>query len=119
MDRSIALRSLFAVAVGSAVFTSPFTGARAALAADAPTAPMAPKLAAPIAVITTDGKKGLLSPQSANGKTSYFLTLNGKAAAPGSYACANGTHITVTGPNGLVDATSTSRAMLNPQPLPP
>jgi hypothetical protein len=117
MNRSIALRSLLALAGAGAALSSPLMGAPAALAADTPMSPMAPRLPAPIAIVTADGKKGLVSPQSSNGKTSYFFSLSGKPAAPGAYTLANGKHITVTGPNGLVDAASV--AMLNPQPLPP
>ena len=111
MDRSLALRSLLAFAAGGAALASSLTNA--ALAADAPVA----KLPAPITIVTSDGKKGLVTAQTMNGKTSDYITLGGKAAAPGSYVLSDGKHVTVTGPNGLVDANS--RAMLNPQPLPP
>jgi hypothetical protein len=73
-------------------------------------------------ISTPDGKPGQVTQKVANGKTVYILTLNGKPAAPGTYALANGQHIKVIGPDGIVDNASFSwgsKIMLNPQPLPP
>jgi len=81
-----------------------------------------PSVIKPLPITTMDGKQGQVTAKTTNGKPVYFLTLGGKPAAPGTYACANGQHIKVTGPDGLVDPLSFSwgaKIMLNPQPLPP
>jgi hypothetical protein len=73
-------------------------------------------------VATPDGKPGVVTQKLVNGKTVYILTLNGKPAVPGNYALANGQHVKVIGPDGVVDNASFSwgsKIMLNPQPLPP
>jgi hypothetical protein len=72
----------------------------------------------PLAVKFTDGRPGQVTSKTVSGKTVYYLSINGAPATPGVYACADGKHINVSGPGGLIDPVR-STVMLNPQPLPP
>jgi hypothetical protein len=72
----------------------------------------------PLAVKFTDGRPGQITSKTVSGKPAYYLSINGNPAAPGVYACADGKHIKVSGPGGLIDPVN-STVMLNPQPLPP
>jgi hypothetical protein len=64
------------------------------------------------AFLEIDGIKSesqaVVTKHTTNGKTDYFLTFNGKPAAPGTYQCANGQHIKVVGPNGMIEVLSFS-----------
>jgi hypothetical protein len=109
MKRTHAITALFAL---GGMLTAP------ALAADkSPSGPEVKRFA-PLMIATTDGRKGVVSAQTAGGKTSYYFTLGGKPAAPGIYNVAGGQHVKVIGVDGLVDPVN-STIMLNPQPLPP
>ena len=118
MKRTTAIVAMLSLA-GPAAVSGIVLGTIAPASAEQtnPTAPVA-KVFVPLAITTADGKKGLVTSRVANGKTVYALALSGKSAAPGTYALANGKNIKVVGPDGMVDAVS-STIMLNPQPLPP
>lgn len=72
----------------------------------------------PLAVKFSDGRQGQVTSKTVSGKPAYYLSINGRPATPGVYACADGKHIKVSGPGGLIDPAN-STVMLNPQPLPP
>jgi hypothetical protein len=113
MIRAVAITSIISLATISFALVGAFVGVTTTSASAA--------FDAFLKVTTTDGKPGQVTKTTTAGKTVYTMTINGKPAAPGTYALANGQHVKV-GPNGVVDNNSFawgSKIMLNPQPLPP
>jgi hypothetical protein len=113
MIRAVAITSIISLATISFALVGAFVGVTTTSASAA--------FDAFLKVTTTDGKVGQVTKTTTAGKTVYTMTINGKPAAPGTYALANGQHVKV-GPNGVVDNDSFawgSKIMLNPQPLPP
>jgi hypothetical protein len=114
MFRVAAITSIVSLAMGSFALVGAFVGVT--------TASVSAAFDAFLKVITADGKQGQVTQKKAtNGKTVYYLTLNGKPAAPGTYTLTNGKSVKVVSPDGTIDPMSFSwgKVMLNPQPLPP
>ena len=116
MIHAAAIASMLSLATSSFALAGVFVGATSASASAAQVD----------FYLKIDGIKGegqaVVTKQVTNSKTDFFLTFNGKPAAPGTYACANGKHIKVVGPNGQIENSSFSwgiKKALNPQPLPP
>jgi hypothetical protein len=101
MIHAAAIASMLSLATSSIALAFVFVGATTASVS-----------AAFDAYLTIDGIKGesqaVVTKHVTGGKTNYFLTFNGKPAPPGTYACANGQHIKVVGPNGQVETSSFS-----------
>jgi hypothetical protein len=100
--RAAALTSILSVATSSVVLVGVFAGATTAFAAID-------------SFLKIEGIKGesnaVVRKQIApDGKTMYRLTFSGKPAAPGTYQCANGQHIRVVGPDGMMESLSFSWA---------
>jgi hypothetical protein len=101
MLHAAAIASMLSLATSPFVLVGVFVGATATAVS-----------AAYDAFLKIDGIKGesqaVVTKHVTNGKTDYFLTFNGEPAAPGTYPCANGQHIKVVGPNGMIEILSFS-----------
>ena len=101
MIHAAAITSMLSLATSSFVLVGVFVGSTTTSVS-----------AAFDAFLEIDGIKSesqaVVTKHDTNGKTNYFLTFKGKPAPPGTYACANGQHIKVVGPNGQVETSSFS-----------